>query len=256
MFLNPRSFPREQVIQRHVLEGVQGVSDLDMTAQTTGKIQLQIFDRSGGLSNNVRFNLYTDLAPHVAAELVARAKRDATAQSGYPAANNYAQPYVPAPHVPQAYPQTQALVGMPLHLQPAATALAITPDLSSLVSQFDNSTLQQLLASLQGSQPNMSIQAAAPPVTAETAPAPAYLQSTQPAGPNPPIDINALLGNLRNAANGAASSVSYGSVAYAAPGTTALSQTAPTANQPLQPPAGLDPSVQSIMAQLAQYGRQ
>ena len=42
------------VIKRQVLEGVQAVVKLYRLARTTGKIPLQLFDRTGGASN-VRF---------------------------------------------------------------------------------------------------------------------------------------------------------------------------------------------------------
>ena len=44
----------QAVVKRQILEGVQAIVKLNRAAQTTGKISLQVFDRSGGV-NNVRF---------------------------------------------------------------------------------------------------------------------------------------------------------------------------------------------------------
>ena len=84
MLLHPR-FPKEKVIQRQAVEGGHAVVDLDLRAQTVGKIPCQVFDRSAG-SNNVRFDQYVDLDPPTAAEVVLRTKA-ATA------AATYSQPY-------------------------------------------------------------------------------------------------------------------------------------------------------------------
>ncbi|KKY30952.1 putative rna-binding protein [Diaporthe ampelina] len=96
MFLNPR-FPRDAVIQRQVLEGVHAVVELDMRAQTTAKIPLQVFDRS--LGSSVSFDQYQDLDPPVAAQLVRRRKESFASQPSYPPQASYPpQPYgTPAP---------------------------------------------------------------------------------------------------------------------------------------------------------------
>jgi hypothetical protein len=70
MFLNPR-FPLQAIIRRQILEGVHGVTKLDMRCQQSAKIPLQVFDRQGG-ANNVRFDEYQDLDPKIAAELILR----------------------------------------------------------------------------------------------------------------------------------------------------------------------------------------
>lgn len=46
--------PLAAVIKRQILEGVQAVVKLFRTAQLSGKIPLQLFDRTGGI-DNVRF---------------------------------------------------------------------------------------------------------------------------------------------------------------------------------------------------------
>ena len=46
--------PLEAVVKRQILEGVQAIVKLHRTSQLTGKIPLQLFDRTGG-ADNVRF---------------------------------------------------------------------------------------------------------------------------------------------------------------------------------------------------------
>ncbi|KAH8668865.1 hypothetical protein BX600DRAFT_510924 [Xylariales sp. PMI_506] len=143
MFLNPR-FPRELVIQRQVVEGVHGVSELDFRAQSVAKIPLQVFDRSAG-RHNARFDQYQDLDPKIAAELIARAKGQAQHQ--------LAPSYPPAPQ----YPPTAYAPHMQ-HQQPYGGQPAANLNLGAL-QNLDNATLQRVLAAiqtqgaLQGQQP-------------------------------------------------------------------------------------------------------
>ncbi|KAB5518717.1 RNA recognition domain-containing protein [Coniochaeta sp. 2T2.1] len=181
MYFNPR-FARDAVLQKLVVEGVHGVIELDMRAQTTGKIPLQVFARSSG--SNVRFDQYQDLDPKVAAELVLRVKpRPAPpAQPQQPAYAAY--PPNPYPQYPQAYPPQQPLpqgvppagypYAQPPPAAPQAPAALTAQDIAGLAGRVDNNTLQALLASLSGGQQ----------------PAP------QPGMP-PQVDINALLGSLQ-----------------------------------------------------------
>lgn len=195
MYLNPR-FPRETVLQRQVVEGVHAIIDLDYSAQAKGKIPIQVFIRSGGSS--VRFELYQDVDPPIAAELVAREKTQSTtqqaavqAQPAYVPPNSYGHPAQaqapPAGYHYQYPPQTAAPPGPP-------QAAAPGPDLASMVGNLDNSSLQALLASLQtpqpGGQPQQQPYPGIPQVAAQAAAGNAAAQ----------IDMNALLGNLRNAA--------------------------------------------------------
>jgi hypothetical protein len=124
MFLSPR-LSLEVVVRRQILEGVLAISQLDMRAQNSSKIPLQVFDRQGG-ADNVRFEEYQDLEPRIAAELVLRAKSASVPQGQA----LYGPRYAPA-QPPQ---------------QPAAQPAA--PNLANLVGQLDNATLQKLLGSL------------------------------------------------------------------------------------------------------------
>lgn len=181
MFLNPR-FPRDQVIQRQVLEGVHAVVELDMRAQTTAKIPLQVFDRSAG--NNVRFDQYQELDPPIAAQLVLRAKGSVASQPTYPPQPSYPpQPYgAPAPYGAYQQPPT------PAQQYPAPAA---APDLTAIMAQLtqmgnvDSATLQTIISTIQQSQP----QTPAPAVH------PAH-QMGAPAAPSAGVDLNALIGNL------------------------------------------------------------
>lgn len=232
MFLNPR-FPREAVIQRQVLEGVHGVVELDMRAQSTARISLQVFDRSAG--TNVRYDQYQDLDPTIAAQLVLRTKGSVAQQPAYPPQPSYPpQPYgAPAPY--SAYQQPPAQ-------QPAAA-----PDLQSLVGQLsqmpnvDNSTLQTILASLQQPTPSQT-PANYPPH-----------HGAPPAAPNSQVDLNTLISSF------SAASANTGQPVMGGPGMPA-GYPAPAYHHgsrgPPQPAAGSsDPArdVENIMATLARY---
>jgi hypothetical protein len=120
--------PLADVIHRQILEGVHAVSLLDVRSQASSTIPLQVFDRQAG-ANNIRFDEYQDLEPRIAAELVLRAKTQATpaylpAQLQYAPQQSYQPP--PAPVQPQA--------------------------LANIVGQMDNASLQALLGSMNTSQ--------------------------------------------------------------------------------------------------------
>ena len=51
----PRGVSLQAVVRRQIIEGVQAVVKIHRRSQVTGKIPLQIFDRSGG-TDNVRFD--------------------------------------------------------------------------------------------------------------------------------------------------------------------------------------------------------
>lgn len=240
MLLTPHTPPRNSVIQTHVLEGVIAVVDLDIKAQSTGKIPLQVFDRSAGAAN-VRFDGYQDLTPDLAADVVSRAKSAAMAHQqaqqpyygqGYSAPAGYGQQYAP-----------QAAAPAPS----APAAPANTQDLAALVGQLDNNTLMQLLGALQGPQ--------AAAAYAQTPPAGQY-QSAAAAAAQPP-NLAALLSTLSATAPPQAPSAApagYGSMAppYASAVPTAPS--APAAGYPPMPQGGTnEQTVQAIMAQFTKY---
>ncbi|KAG0647246.1 putative RNA-binding [Hyphodiscus hymeniophilus] len=158
MFLSPR-LNLEAVIRRQIMEGVHAVSLLDTQAQNSSKIPLRVFDRQAG-ANNVRFDEYRDLDPKIAAELVLRAKQtqvpsyippgpaySTTGVPQYPPAPTPA--YAPPPTPSYAPPQPQ--YAPPQQYQPPA--VTIGPDISNLVGQLDNATLQKLLSSINSQQP-------------------------------------------------------------------------------------------------------
>ncbi|MCJ1475138.1 hypothetical protein MMC13_003798 [Lambiella insularis] len=128
----------EAVIKRQILEGVQAVVKLYRSAQFTGKIPLQLFDRTGG-ADNVRFEEYDELEARIAAELVIRAK---ASQSAIPLSsqNQYAaapQPYAAAPYAQAPQP----------HQQAAATGGP--PNIANLITSLDGPALQKLLGAMQ-----------------------------------------------------------------------------------------------------------
>lgn len=199
MFLKPH-FPREALVQRQVLEGVHGIIELDYNAQVQGKISIQIFSRP--TNENVRFELYQGLDPPMAAALVLREKTKSApvVPPSYPPAaypqNTYPSEATPAVGYGYAYPHASA----PPLPAPPVQAVPAMADLASVVGQLNNSDLQALLASLQPAQAAPAYQASVP-----TQMQPAV--GTQ----NHQLDLNALLGNLRNPpANQAAPMPGYG----------------------------------------------
>ncbi|KAK3941350.1 putative splicing factor, arginine/serine-rich 6 [Diplogelasinospora grovesii] len=252
MYLNPR-FPREAMIGRQVLEGVHGIIELDYAAQAQGKVSIQVFNRSGAGGASVRFDMYKDIDPAIAAELVLREKSQSSASQRmyaqpppYAPRNNYGNPYpAGSPPPPAGYPAYQQPPQLPSHQYPTgaygqAAAAAPAPaaaaaNLANMVGQLDNASLQALLASLQTGQGAASQAAAAP------------MMPGMPHGSDPhaqQIDINALLGNLRNAANGGGGA--------AAPMTTPSYQAAPPTYAPAAGSYGLETAqqVQTIIDQL------
>ena len=142
MFLHPR-FPRDAVLQRQVIEGVQAVVELDRNAQYSNTISIRIFGRAEGPTT--RFELYENIDPHVAAELVIRERQKPTAPASYPP-GPYVQQYQPPPaaqhYQPYYQPQPQ-----PQPSQPPAP----TQDVGGYLSTLDNASLQAVLANLQSS---------------------------------------------------------------------------------------------------------
>ncbi|KPM36969.1 hypothetical protein AK830_g9603 [Neonectria ditissima] len=223
MFLHPR-IPKDAVIQRQAAEGVHAVVDLDLRAQNLGRIPVQAFDRSAGLSN-VRFDQYVDLDPPTAAEVILRAKASgATAAYSQPyGAVGYANPYAGQPQQLGGFPG-----GQPAN-QYAQHTTANAADVAGLVGQVDNATLQRLLASIQTSGQGASAQ---------------HMSNAGVAGASQ-IDIQAILGSLGgNAAaqQQAAVQGAYGAVYGAQPPPNGGVANGDSAVQ-----------VQNIMAQLARW---
>lgn len=252
MFLNPR-FPKDQVIQRQAAEGVHAVVELNMRAQSLGKIPVQVFDRSSG-SSNVRFDQYVDLDPAVAAQVMLRSKAAgaaaAAAISAYPQQPyaGYQQQQQQQYHPPQQH-QTSAQGfyggGAPAahaapYTQPATAPAPVAPNLADivkLVGQVDNATLQQLLSAVAVTTP-------APNTIPGTAPPPPAANAQQ-------VDIHALLGALGGNGTGqAAAPAAHFNGAY-------NGQPPPPGSAP--PPHNGAPNpesaaqVQNIMAHLARY---
>ncbi|EWY93354.1 hypothetical protein FOYG_06592 [Fusarium oxysporum NRRL 32931] len=230
MFLHPR-IPKDMVVQRQAAEGVHAVVDLDIRAQSSGKIPVQAFDRSAG-SNNVRYDQYENLDPATAAKVILQAKASGGPPNygqtyrgnGYGSAPYGGQPPYQAPAASYPGPPPPAQYGQQ---QPPPVNVA---DIANMMGQLDPASLQQLLAQVQGGVQN---------------PTPAQGGTSAAAAGAPQPDIQALLGSLGG--NGAAQQhqqqqhppgpygASYGHVP--------------------QPPSNGDAAVQvqNIMAQLARY---
>ncbi len=162
MFLHPR-FPRDTVLQRQVIEGVQAVVELDRHAQHSNTISIRIFGRAEGPTT--RFELYENIDPHVAAELVIRERQKTTAPVGYPS-GSYVQQYQPPPAAQHYQPYYQP---QPQPSQPPAP----TPqNLGGVLGKLDNASLQAVLAGLQ--------------------------TSATPGQPPSQVDVNAVLNSLNH----------------------------------------------------------
>ncbi|KAK7422023.1 nuclear polyadenylated RNA-binding protein 3 [Neonectria magnoliae] len=223
MFLHPR-IPKDAVIQRQAAEGVHAVVDLDLRAQNLGRIPVQAFDRSAGLSN-VRFDQYVDLDPPTAAEVILRAKASgATAAYSQPyGAVTYTNPYAGQPQHLGGFP-----VGQPAN-QYAQQIPANATDVAGLMGQVDNATLQRLLASIQNSGQGATAQ---------------HMSNAAVSGASQ-VDIQAILGSLGG--NAAAQQQAAVQGAY---GAAYGAQAAPNGGV-----ANGDSAVQvqNIMAQLARW---
>ncbi|EWG36951.1 hypothetical protein FVEG_00788 [Fusarium verticillioides 7600] len=230
MFLHPR-IPKDMVVQRQAAEGVHAVVDLDIRAQSSGKIPVQAFDRSAG-SNNVRYDQYENLDPATAAKVILQAKASGGPPSygqtyrgnGYGSAPYGGQPPYQAPAANYPGPPPPSHYGQQ---QPSPVNVA---DIATMMGQLDPASLQQLLAQVQGGVQN---------------PAPAQGGSSAAAAGAPQPDIQALLGSLGG--NGAVphhQQQQHPSGPYGA-----------SYGHGPQPPSNGDAAVQvqNIMAQLARY---
>ncbi|GKT98235.1 hypothetical protein FLAG1_00958 [Fusarium langsethiae] len=232
MFLSSK-LPKDAVVQQQAAEGVHAVVDLDLWAQSLGKIPVQAFDRSAG-SNNIRFNQYADLDPPTAAEVILRAKASGGppsygqqyGASGYGVAPYGGQPAYQPPPANFVAPPPPGQYGQ---LPPAPVNVA---NIANLMGQLDPASLQQLLAQVQGGAQNPQL-----PQTNPMAAAPGV----------PHADIQALLGSL-------------GANPAAQPSQPPPPQGAYGASYGVQPPPnGAPPNgdsavqVQNIMSHLARY---
>ncbi|KAI5284623.1 hypothetical protein KEM54_001188, partial [Ascosphaera aggregata] len=133
IFLSPR-IKLSTVRHRQIVEGVLAISMLSRRHQYSGKIPLEVFDRSNGM-NDIRWNEYPELTLPTAADVVFHARSVQAATK---------------------FPQSQAS-GVP-SLTP--TTLGPQNNLANLISTLDGTSIQSLLSALQ--QPNPQI----PPLAA------------------------------------------------------------------------------------------
>lgn len=248
--LSPR-ITLQAVIKRQVLEGVQAVVKLNRLAQLSGKIALQVFDRSSG-AENVNFNgksclflrlcffsdpitEYEGLDVNVAADIVIHSKR-LQAQHVTAAAQ-----YTPSPTTPYgtssqfSLPNTSSYPSQP-------SQSAGQPNVANMISNLDGASLQKLLGTLQqphGQRPApISQQAPAPNPSAQSAPDLASLLSNvaRQQHQNPGVQPSS---QPQSHGNGYA----YGS--------QPSNQSYNTGWSP--PPGGGNAAVQNLMNQLSRY---
>jgi nuclear polyadenylated RNA-binding protein 3 len=167
LLLSPR-LSESAVVRRQIVEGVAAVVKLTRQNQNTGKIGLQIFDRTAGREpTNVSFEEYDNLDPPICAELVLRAKAKNAAPP--PSYGNYSNTGYGAPppqnYPPQQYGQPPAPYGQPpmppVGYPPSAYPPQPPPqqaqppqqNLQNLITSLDPNGLQSLLSAM-GTQPS------------------------------------------------------------------------------------------------------
>jgi nuclear polyadenylated RNA-binding protein 3 len=155
MILSPR-VSLEAVIQRQILENVHAVSQLTVQSQRFNRIPIQVFKRRG--NEEVQWEEYENLDPHIAAELVLREKNT--------------QPPSQAPPIPLPYAPPQQYAPPPDPRYAPAPPFAAAPNLPSTI---DQNTLQSILGSLN-----------------------AHTQNTPAVAANSAVDLAALIGGLQN----------------------------------------------------------
>lgn len=151
----------EAFTKRQILEGVQAVVKIMRQSQVTGKIPLQVFDRTD--RNNVQFAEYDQLDAGIAAELVVRAKQQRAAAPPQPPSIYGVAQYQSAPQVPH-YPHPQQQPSYPPAPQPQPQQLQSPtggqPNLQNLITSMDGPTLQKLLGAIgqngSGQQPSQA----------------------------------------------------------------------------------------------------
>ena len=188
----------QAIIRRQILEGVHAVVKLARDAMTSGRVSIQIFDRSAGASN-VRFEglylvipscitslraspEYAEALP-TAAELVVRTKAKqastlpapqapftSSQQQAFAALQQYG---IPIQQLQQIQPQQQQAIPPPQQQQ--------QPNLANLISTLDGPALQKVLNAMQQS-PQQQQQTGMP--------------QPSPTTPQQQPDLQALLGQL------------------------------------------------------------
>ena len=252
------------VVKRQMVEGVQAVVKIFRKSQNTGKIPLQVFNRSLGM-NNVQFDgnairrsikkdfhaydslEYEDLQANIAAELVVRAK--STHLAPPPAPTQYANGHAYGTPQPSQQPQ------IPQPQQSLSTGTQ--PNLANLITSLDGPSLQQLLGAMaKNPQPLTNTRQNSLPLHSEQSQGLASLLSNispqqpqqngyqHPAGPQQ--HQNAYSGSGINTTF--TSNPSLSSLLHATHGRPS-SQGVQAQHQQL----GQQQSVQDIMAQLAKY---
>ena len=179
LLLSPR-LSEQAVVKRQIVEGVIAVVKLTRQDQNTGKVGLQIFDRSQG-ANNVKFEEYEGLDPSVAAQLVQRAKQAYGAATGgaygsyggssYTSSvpsqsySSYGAPS--APPVTGGYYNQPQQPSYPGYSQPpppqGGPPPGVPSNLQHLITNLDPNNLQNLLSAMSTPQSAGPTNAYAPP---------------------------------------------------------------------------------------------
>lgn len=148
-------FTLAAIVKRQIIEGVQAIVKLTRSCQYSGKIPLQVFDRTAGA--DVRFNEYVDLDIPVATEIVLQNRRSHQSSSATP--YNTDRLYGISPPPPPNF------AGPPAVQSPQGNLVQDT-SLANLITNLDGSALQKLLGAM---QPPPGAPTGAPPGSASTA---------------------------------------------------------------------------------------
>lgn len=265
LILSPR-LSEQAVVRRQILEGVLAVSRLTQANQISGKIPLQIFDRSAG-TENVKFEEYDNLDPQIAVELLLRAR--ATQQSARIPSYSNASGYGGAQYGPQQqydavygaqqpsatirYQQPTTPGGFPpahyaapaQHLLPSASA---APHLQNLITALDPGSLQSLLSAM--NTPQTANSGFGTPLQPPSASYPLPQAARYP-HQAPPQN----LGQQQQAALVAAQSNPQAFAGYFQQQQVQQSQAIPLQQNGPTQPGGAPVNMQEILARLGTYGK-
>ncbi|KAG9247487.1 hypothetical protein BJ878DRAFT_492534 [Calycina marina] len=233
MMYNHR-LPEDYLIRRQILDGVHAVSKLGMDSQNKSKMSVKIFERRIG-SEEVTFNDYVDLDPNVVAELVSLTKERF---EDVKATKRLADLYSSAQPEPQPRYESQPVQiypTQPNYQQSYQQQTQYQPDLSMLVTQLDNSSLQKLLGSL----------------TTQQAPQ----QNTAAANNSTSLDLASILGGLQPQQGQNPPQPAVAPYVSAPPAAQQYNQYAPQPSTTVSPNQEQEAvqQVQNIIAQLARF---
>ncbi|KAI9682723.1 MAG: hypothetical protein M1829_006710 [Trizodia sp. TS-e1964] len=159
-FMNARS-SLQMVVKTYIVQGVDAIVRLSMQSQISGRIPLQLFDRSG-VDGKVQFEEYDHLEPHIAAEIVfsKKATRVSAPVPAHVPTHNKQQQYghqaqiltPPLSFNASGYGRPPVQPAHQMHPQPTQfqnNAISSGPNLTNLIASLNEPDLQKLLDFMQ-----------------------------------------------------------------------------------------------------------